>query len=229
MSNPKLTIKNPCDVPWDSMKPNAKGRYCDSCNKTVVNFSGMANEEIQDYLKKANGERVCGYFNSAQVEVKRPKHHLFLIELYYKIEQKFTIPYIKKIPLYCVVFCLFLVGCKSKVDSKTGKSIVKKNSNKDSREQPLTGVMLPPISEGESDKISEHKITATTKTECSEGVTVGITIPEIAEPEIVDEYIPEIEKIDTIKQDSITSIMIGKVANPKIINNLKGKIKKKGS
>jgi hypothetical protein len=200
MSNPKLTIKNPCDESWDDMKPNGNGRHCNSCNETVVNFSEMAKEEIQDYFKNLKGKKVCGYFNSSQVEVKRPKHHLFLIELYEKIEQKITIPYLKKIPLYCVVFCLFLVGCKSKNVRTTGevaKNKPNKNESKEDNFESTTGMPLMPISDIET----EGEIIIESHTDCSEGVTVGMPEVIIVEPEI----------IDTFKTETLKPMMLGKM------------------
>ena len=41
------------------MQPEEQGRYCGACSKTVVDFSGMSDREIVQYLSKA-GQRVCG-------------------------------------------------------------------------------------------------------------------------------------------------------------------------
>ncbi len=55
----KLNIENPCHEDWDKMLPEEKGKFCQSCQKIVVDFSKMTNEQIIDFLNKSN-EKVCG-------------------------------------------------------------------------------------------------------------------------------------------------------------------------
>jgi hypothetical protein len=71
----KLTIENPCHENWNQMKVNGQGRYCSSCAKTVVDFSGMSADEIGNYFKilytesKASGKaiNVCGHVKKSQL------------------------------------------------------------------------------------------------------------------------------------------------------------------
>ncbi|MGC4039291.1 MAG: hypothetical protein QM710_00425 [Flavobacterium sp.] len=64
----KIVIPNPCNENWNSMKPNEKGRFCMSCNKTVVDFTKMKNPEIQKYFVENSSEKICGHFKFTQVE-----------------------------------------------------------------------------------------------------------------------------------------------------------------
>ncbi|GEM_PF-1905797 len=200
----KLIIKNPCDESWDAMTPKGNGRHCTSCNKIVVDFSEMKSDEIKDYFKKVNGERVCGQFKSSQVEVIRPRHHLFLIQLYQKIETKFTIPFLRTISLYCVLLGLFLVGCKSKTTGEPLKHNSKKGTNKNSTQG--VSIIQPTIGGSPLKKKGnvEVKCSVETGTDYSDGrTTVGMPIPLVVEPEIVDTF--EIEKLKPF--------MLGKIAN----------------
>jgi hypothetical protein len=63
--NLKLSIQKPCKQEWDGMTPNTTGRYCDSCNKTVVDFSNFTDKELVDFFKNATGE-ICGRVSSTQ-------------------------------------------------------------------------------------------------------------------------------------------------------------------
>lgn len=54
-----------CSENWDEMTPEAKGRHCLSCNKTVIDFSLMKDEEIVKYIL-AN-KNTCGRFQSHQL------------------------------------------------------------------------------------------------------------------------------------------------------------------
>jgi hypothetical protein len=55
----QLNIPTPCHENWADMLPEEKGRYCGACSKTVVDFSGMSDREIVQYLSRA-GQQVCG-------------------------------------------------------------------------------------------------------------------------------------------------------------------------
>ena len=61
----KITIPKPCDQQWEQMNPVNGGRHCESCCKTVTDFTSMTNNEIVAYLvTKGN---VCGRFNVDQL------------------------------------------------------------------------------------------------------------------------------------------------------------------
>ncbi|HMK06849.1 MAG TPA: hypothetical protein VK476_04920 [Flavobacterium sp.] len=64
----KISIPNPCNENWNSMNPTEKGRFCMSCNKTVVDFTKMKNQEIQKYFVENSDEKICGHFKLTQVE-----------------------------------------------------------------------------------------------------------------------------------------------------------------
>jgi hypothetical protein len=64
----KIVLKNPCSENWDSMHPDAAGRFCQSCQKSVIDFSLKTDHEIQVFLKDKQGEALCGRFYIHQVE-----------------------------------------------------------------------------------------------------------------------------------------------------------------
>ncbi|RYZ17817.1 MAG: hypothetical protein EOP49_50315 [Sphingobacteriales bacterium] len=49
------------------MTPNEQGRHCDLCCHTVIDFSTWALPDIATYLESRKGEKVCGRFNSTQL------------------------------------------------------------------------------------------------------------------------------------------------------------------
>ncbi len=65
----KITIPKPCNENWNSMSPDKNGRFCNSCNKTVIDFTKMNHPEIQKFFTENSGEkRICGHFKLNQIE-----------------------------------------------------------------------------------------------------------------------------------------------------------------
>ena len=62
-----LTIPQPCQESWNEMTPVEKGAYCNSCCKTVINFSQMNDREIINYFEQQNGAPTCGRFSRNQL------------------------------------------------------------------------------------------------------------------------------------------------------------------
>jgi len=63
----QIQIPKPCHENWNTMTPDAKGRFCGSCAKVVVDFSVMTDNEIVRFLKNNTGS-TCGHFTRDQLE-----------------------------------------------------------------------------------------------------------------------------------------------------------------
>ncbi|WP_343320843.1 hypothetical protein [Sphingobacterium multivorum] len=61
-----LQVKDSCSADWDKMTPQEQGRFCGQCEKMVVDFSQMDDQEIVDQIKKA-GRGLCGRFYEDQL------------------------------------------------------------------------------------------------------------------------------------------------------------------
>lgn len=64
----KITIPKPCHENWNEMTPNEQGRHCHSCAKTVVDFTNMTDEEVKHFFINKKEEKLCGRFNSTQLQ-----------------------------------------------------------------------------------------------------------------------------------------------------------------
>ncbi|MEO0896000.1 MAG: hypothetical protein AAFY71_06350 [Bacteroidota bacterium] len=62
-----IAIQKPCSENWDNMTPHERGKHCQLCRKTVVDFSGMSQQKTLTYLSKKKGEQVCGRFDRTQL------------------------------------------------------------------------------------------------------------------------------------------------------------------
>lgn len=63
----QLTIPEPCHENWDNMKPADKGRFCDSCHKNVVDFTGMSDAQVLAFFNKPSTGSICGRFMKDQL------------------------------------------------------------------------------------------------------------------------------------------------------------------
>src|SRR5215213_1531254 len=62
-----LTIPKPCHENWNQMTPDEKGRFCGSCQKTVIDFTGVGDRELAAFFKKSTTGSVCGRFQKEQL------------------------------------------------------------------------------------------------------------------------------------------------------------------
>ncbi|MES2678419.1 MAG: T9SS type A sorting domain-containing protein [Bacteroidota bacterium] len=63
-----VRIPEPCHEDWNSMQPDAKGKFCSSCSKVVFDFSNKTDTEIRDLLISYKDQKVCGHFKKTQVD-----------------------------------------------------------------------------------------------------------------------------------------------------------------
>jgi len=66
----QLYIPEQCHENWNSMTMAEKGRFCGSCQKQVVDFTGMNDEQMVAFFRKATAGPVCGRF--MQDQLNRP-------------------------------------------------------------------------------------------------------------------------------------------------------------
>ncbi|MES2764026.1 MAG: T9SS type A sorting domain-containing protein [Bacteroidota bacterium] len=62
-----VRIPEPCHEDWNKMEPDAKGKFCNSCSKSVFDFSNKTDIEIKDILLEYKDQKVCGHFKKSQV------------------------------------------------------------------------------------------------------------------------------------------------------------------
>ena len=67
----QLGIDTPCQQRWQEMEPTEMGRFCDRCQKTVVDFSGLTDLQIANLLAQPTAS-TCGRFRLSQLN--RPLH-----------------------------------------------------------------------------------------------------------------------------------------------------------
>jgi hypothetical protein len=60
-----ISIPEPCQQQWQNMTETNGGRHCSACNKTVIDFTTMSNQQIIEILSASNN--TCGRLEEWQV------------------------------------------------------------------------------------------------------------------------------------------------------------------
>ncbi len=121
----KITIPKPCHEDWNKMTENQEGRHCNSCMKTVIDFTRMNDDEVRNFLVSKKEEHVCGRFQNKQlqrIQLELPA------DIYY-----LEMPLWKKFLVAClVVFSTTLFSCDIKHADATSGKIEKLSNGTDS-------------------------------------------------------------------------------------------------
>lgn len=64
----QISIPEPCHEKWNDMTPNEQGRFCNSCAKTVVDFSAMSDAQLIFYFENLKSQNVCGRVHPEQLD-----------------------------------------------------------------------------------------------------------------------------------------------------------------
>jgi hypothetical protein len=112
-----IEIENPCSENWNNMKPNQHGRFCLSCQKTVIDFTNKSPSEISDILKNHTNEMPCGNVNAWDVKTNN-KLDIFLWKLNMK---DFRYLAIVLFSLLLVIGCRTKKGLRGKINTKAHK------------------------------------------------------------------------------------------------------------
>lgn len=83
----KININKPCPINWESMSPVEKGRFCNICNKTVHDFTNLAEEDIIKEVKIQPD--ICGIIKDSHTN--NNQQYDFINSLFLKFALGFTI------------------------------------------------------------------------------------------------------------------------------------------
>ena len=83
----QLHIAEPCHENWDKMTPVEQGKFCQSCQKQVVDFTGMSDRQLAQFFKKPLEGSVCGRFMNDQLDrdIDIPKKRLPFIRYFFTV------------------------------------------------------------------------------------------------------------------------------------------------
>ena len=64
----QISVPEPCHEDWNSMTPEQSGRFCNSCSKSVVDFTKMLPQAVQEFFITNTDENICGRFQLKQLD-----------------------------------------------------------------------------------------------------------------------------------------------------------------
>lgn len=64
----KGSIPDPCSENWEKMKIGIDSRFCDHCEKHVIDFTNKSRQEILEYLLVNYNKKVCGKVLTSQLD-----------------------------------------------------------------------------------------------------------------------------------------------------------------
>ena len=125
----QINVPKSCSQNWNSMIPNKDGRFCNSCSKTVIDFTKMEIPEIKNYLiENSAKESVCGHFKFDQVQSKESiKYHNLRNRI-----SRIKIKPIKNLALFSVSLLFTLTSCMGKAAIDGEPAVVDNDTISDS-------------------------------------------------------------------------------------------------
>ncbi|SFN93740.1 CarboxypepD_reg-like domain-containing protein [Chitinophaga sp. YR627] len=61
-----LSIPQSCHESWQDMTPDEKGKFCQHCQKSVIDFTNMSDHEIANLMNRSKGQ-LCGRLHVSQL------------------------------------------------------------------------------------------------------------------------------------------------------------------
>ena len=205
----KISVPEPCHEDWNSMTPDQSGRFCNSCSKSVVDFTKMLPQTVQEFFITNTDENICGRFRSNQlntITIQIPTQVLFSQVNFHKIF------------LLALFVCMgtTLFSCKQEdgVKQKIEKVEVVKDSTK--MNATILGMNLPSKN---LDTVQEIPTVSSTPKQTKKIKSIKITKKNsIDEPIIVGKPMREETKIE----EEIYMGGIAICANPEFKGGMEG-------
>lgn len=63
----QISIPQPCHEDWNKMTPTEQGRFCNACQKCVIDFTGFTDRQLYIFFNNHKHEHICGRYNAYQL------------------------------------------------------------------------------------------------------------------------------------------------------------------
>ena len=187
------------------MSPNKEGRHCGLCDKTVVDFTVMSQEEIANYLTHNSKAQICG-----RILVPRKKDaaiQIKLNQLYKNIERQIRFKPLRISLLGSLSLIMLISGC---TENHTADDANKQQVRRITHTDTLIGDPIAPKIQRETNPIRETTLGNIAQPEFhkSSNQTIHNTTPPEAVPIVGKvgfvEEMGEVEPFDSNKEETNT-------------------------
>lgn len=124
----RISISNPCSVPWEEMESVPCGRFCSVCNKAVTDFTKFSDEEFIAYFRKGKQPGACGKFTQRQLSITI-------------VPEQYTWPPLRKLARFAAALGLLTGTVSASVKAQDRKAAIVQNPSHQEQEAaivPLT-------------------------------------------------------------------------------------------
>ncbi|MFA6152784.1 MAG: hypothetical protein WC716_15780 [Chitinophagaceae bacterium] len=196
-----LHIPELCHENWNEMTPESKGRFCGSCQKTVVDFTKMSDEQVKNYLLDKKNKNTCGRFYATQIGRPLENQSINIDPVWYR-----HLPFTKQIFYAVAVF--FVLGVSSCDFNSTTTGDVRPDTTIFNSPVADTNKMVGDIAMDEQDTLPPPKVEMINHPGpiLTGDVAIGVPDREITQRAPIWQEEPAV--MDTVRE------MMGKIAVP---------------
>lgn len=127
--NKNIQIEKPCSENFHAMHSVEGGKFCDSCQTKVIDFTKMSLNEIENHFKTNSEQKICGRYNLRHTQSN------FFSGTINKLENFLYRTKFRKVAVWTISIAFFLLNSykcmgkrierpKSKNDRKTAEKVV---------------------------------------------------------------------------------------------------------
>ncbi|MBK9352705.1 MAG: hypothetical protein IPN09_01640 [Bacteroidetes bacterium] len=130
----KIQIPTPCHENWDEMIPNEKGNFCKVCNKTVIDFTNMSEQELIAYFENKKPGATCGRLRADQLTKEEVIPTNWVNSFHVFVDKKINFQPFKRVAFLFLGIAVFFVSCikKREIMGKIRAVLAKPNGKNDS-------------------------------------------------------------------------------------------------
>ena len=204
--NDRLKIETPCHEDWTKMSPNKEGRHCGLCDKTVVDFTVMSQEDIANYVTHYSKAQICGRI--LVPKKKEPAIQIKLNQLYKNIERQIGFKPLRISLLGFLSLIMLISGC---TENHNSDGVKKRQVRRIIHTDTLIGDPVAPKIQKETNPIRETTLGNIAQPEFDK--SSNQTIHNITPPEAVpivgkviyqQEEMGEVKPLDSNKEETNT-------------------------
>lgn len=105
----KIELSFSCDQKWDDMENLGLGnKHCNLCNKTIVDFESMSDDEVIHYIQNFSSSKTCGKITSNKLAAINRKLKCDAMK---EQNQKFSLPIFKSQYFIFPAIAAFIFNC----------------------------------------------------------------------------------------------------------------------